>query len=192
MFGEEIARDGMFRSFVRHGFDAVLAELEHLSPFVRARPRATLAVETALLVDIQPRPQSASDPHLAHSETHALVNRRNARRDTVNVADARTLGFFDRFRARHIGEMRVLGGRRLWGAGANVTGLLRHGVELLLVGRIGVFGGVGSVCSVRVHEERRKNEEVQASATMACVQAGADGALLESSPFAVRMRCSPA
>ena len=90
---KKVARDGMLGALVGDGLDAVLAELENLAALVRAGPRAALAIEAALFVDLQPRLQTAPETHFADREARALVDRRNAGGDAVNVADARALRF---------------------------------------------------------------------------------------------------
>src|SRR5207302_4312155 len=61
VFAKKIWTDMFFRRFAGQRFHAVLANLEQMSIFIRTRPGAALAIETVLLIDLEPVPDAANE-----------------------------------------------------------------------------------------------------------------------------------
>ena len=68
MLAKKFRTNLFFRRLAGQRFDAVLAKLEQMSIFVRARPGAALAIEPVLLVNLEPIRDAARKSRLARRE----------------------------------------------------------------------------------------------------------------------------
>ncbi len=130
---EKFRRDAFGRAFVRDRFRAVLAKLRHLPLFIRTRPGAALAIETAFLVYLQQRLHRARQTHFADGKSRRLINCRHARGDMLGPTN---IGGFFLERSPRTGRrifliaLGVIGRRRQWRTDGKRLRLLMDGIEM--------------------------------------------------------------
>jgi len=77
MLGKELTAYSFRRTFVGECLGTVLAKFVD-RPRVRIRPRARLAIDTALLIELQQAASAANNPHLAKNVPERVRNGVNA------------------------------------------------------------------------------------------------------------------
>src|ERR1700730_10371583 len=119
--------------FARQRFNAVLAKLEQMSIAIGTWPGAALAIESVLLVDLEPISNTARETGLARGEFQTLHQSVHSRRDPIGRTQSRLRLFLRRLGSGSWNSGRIVRGVvrfTRWRARSNSARPLRYGFVL--------------------------------------------------------------
>src|SRR5205085_7574976 len=99
MFAKKSRTDLLFRRFAGQGFDAVLAKLEQMPIFVRARPSAALAIEPVFLINFEPIADAARESGFARGKLQTLEQSVHSGGGAIRLTQSCVAFFLRRLRA---------------------------------------------------------------------------------------------
>ncbi len=107
---KEGAADLFFCRLIRDRLRAILAEFRHLPILVRTGPRATLAVEAGLLINLEQCLHAPLETHLLQRKTEGLINPGDPSRHGIALGHLRHIHLRRRLRA---GQRILVAGMRI-------------------------------------------------------------------------------